>query len=137
MTTLDRFLETKKLHKKEITFLKIDVERLDFLVIKGASRVFDEQLVQLGQYEYITGAIDLIEITVWLKQRGYASYLLFGHRELLRLDGLSTDAIKRVGNKIAQLNVLFARTRTKDRCVSRALASYVGKTALFPYKCFH
>ena len=135
MTTLDNFLKAKKLHEKEITFLKIDVEKLDFLVIKGASRVFDKQLVHLGQYEYIRGAIDLIEITSWLKQRGYASYVLWGHRKLLRLDGLSTDAIKQVGAKIAQLNILFARI--KDRCVAKALVTYVGETTLFPYKCFH
>ena len=70
MTTIDRYLAGKKLLGKEIAFLKIDVEKLDFLVIQGASNVFKNQLVQLGQYEYIDGAISLVEITEWLKERG-------------------------------------------------------------------
>ena len=92
-------------------------------------------MVQLGQYEYINGAMDLIKMTVWLKDRGYASYALWGQRRLLRLDGLSTDAMRRVSDKVAQCNILFARA--KDRCVSRALTSYVGNTTLFPSRCFH
>ena len=134
MTTIDRYLAGKKLLGKEIAFLKIDVEKLDFLVIQGASNVFKNQLVQLGQYEYIDGAISLVEITEWLKERGYTSYVMWSPRNVLRLDGLSREGIERVSGKLAQVNVLFARM--KDRCVSRALASYAGKPNLFPFKCF-
>ena len=83
---------------------------------------------------YIDGAMSLVEITEWLKERRYMSYVMWGPRNVLRLDGLSRDGIEGVSCKLAQVNVLFARM--KDRCVSRALASYVGKPNLFPFKCF-
>ena len=69
---------------KEIAFLKIDVEKLDFLVIQGASNVFKNQLVQLGQYEYVDGAISLVKITKWLE---YLKVYVVSACEEILIDG--------------------------------------------------
>jgi FkbM family methyltransferase len=106
---------------QSVDFLKIDAEGFDFHVLEGSRRLFEEQKVSYGQFEYNSpwrlSGTTLTFAVQWLRNLGYQcfvlkpdglhtpnvdfyrEYYLYSNYAIVRND-LVEDALQRMGSRI-------------------------------------
>jgi hypothetical protein len=100
LQALDTVLEDPRYRDLPWNLLKLDTDGYDFLIMKGAARLFDRRAPAIF-FEFVPEIFekqgeDPMAALAWLAERGYSRFTVFTNfgEKLLTADAKFTDAVK-------------------------------------------